>query len=257
MKADNSVVCFETFVGKIYLYKNETFITQEFNKGIYWDIDVLLKIQNYIDPEKNIIEIGAHCGTSSLFYAKLLKNKSKLYAYEPQTNLFDLLVKNINENNLNKKIKSYNKAMFCAKGFFNMNNIDIDGGGGEVYKRYNEESELPCNFGGIGLGLKGEKVKTITLDNCKKKNIGFIHCDAQGAENFIFSSGKKLLKKNKPVILYENNKKYNPKLYDNVMQSYPKYFVEGSFNLEEYCLNVLNYSRVIHNFNTGDDLLIP
>lgn len=41
------------------------------------------------------------------------------------------------------------------------------------------------------------------------------------------------------------------------MQSYPKYFVEGIFNLEEYCLNVLNYSRVIHNFNTGDDLLIP
>ena len=35
MKADNSVVCFETFLGKIYLYKNETFITQEFNKGRY------------------------------------------------------------------------------------------------------------------------------------------------------------------------------------------------------------------------------
>ncbi len=74
MKADNSVVCFETFLGKIYLYKNETFITQEFNKGRYWDIDVLLKIQNYIDPEKNIIEIGAHCGTSSLYYATTTKN---------------------------------------------------------------------------------------------------------------------------------------------------------------------------------------
>ena len=48
MKASNSVVCFETFVGKIYLYKNETFITQEFNKGRYWDINVLVKIQNFV-----------------------------------------------------------------------------------------------------------------------------------------------------------------------------------------------------------------
>ena len=65
MKADNSVVCFETFVGKIYLYKNETFITQEFNKGIYWDIDVLLKIQNYIDPEKNIIDHKKEIGSNT------------------------------------------------------------------------------------------------------------------------------------------------------------------------------------------------
>jgi FkbM family methyltransferase len=248
---------FETFLGKITLYENETFITREFNNNKYWDIDVLLKVQNYIDPYKNILEIGGHCGTSSLFYASLLKKKKKVFVYEPQKKLFNLLLKNINDNYLNKKIKAFNKAFFCKEGFFYMNKTDIDGGGGVVEKRYNEQGDLPCNFGGIGLGIDGEKVLTTTLDKCKIKKIGFIHCDAQGAENFIFSEGKKFLKKNRPVILYENNKKYNPKLFNNVLESYKENLINSHFDVEEYCINVLGYSKVIHNFNTEDDLLIP
>ena len=36
-------------------------------------------------------------------------------------------------------------------------------------------------------------------------DIGYIHCDAQGAENFIFSKGMETIRKYRPVILYENN----------------------------------------------------
>ena len=42
----------------------------------------------------------------------------------------------------------------------------------------------------------------------KLDDIGYIHCDAQGAENFIFSNGLETLIKYKPVILYENNELY-------------------------------------------------
>ena len=49
----------------------------------------------------------------------------------------------------------------------------------------------------------------ITIDDMNHSDIGFIHCDAQGAENHIFSKAGNLIKKNRPVIFYENNKKYN------------------------------------------------
>lgn len=55
----------------------------------------------------------------------------------------------------------------------------------------------------------GEQVTTITLDSMNHNNVGFIHCDAQGAEEHIFSRGKELIKKEKPVIFYENNRIYN------------------------------------------------
>ena len=79
-----------------------------------------------------------------------------------------------------------------------MNSIDLDGGG-LVEKRYNEES----NFGGIGLG-DGENIKLTTIDNMNLDDICYIHCDAQGSENFIFSKGIETIKKYRPVILYEN-----------------------------------------------------
>ena len=138
-----------------------------------------------------------------------------------------------------------------------MNAIDLDGGYGIVEKRYKEENNLNCNFGGIGLGDDGENIKLTTIDNMKLDDIGYIHCDAQGSENFIFSKGKDTIKKYRPVILFENifNGTY---LYDHVCKSYPDYIEESKFDIKKYCMENLNYSQVIDRFNGGNDtLLIP
>lgn len=111
-------------------------------------------------------------------------------------NMFDLLSYNIKQNGLEDKIIPINSGVFCYVGYADMNNIDLDGGGGIVQKRYNEEINLGCNFGGIGLGKDGERVKITTIDN-----VGFIHCDAQGSGNFIFSHGLDLINRDRPVII--------------------------------------------------------
>ena len=56
------------------------------------------------------------------------------------------------------------------------------------------ENNLNCNFGGIGLGDDGENIKLTTIDNMNLCDIGYIHCDAQGSENFIFSKGIETIK---------------------------------------------------------------
>lgn len=248
---------YTTKYGLITLYKNELSIGGEFRKGGYWDIDTLLKLREYIDPNRNILEIGGHCGTSSIIYSSFLNNK-KIYVYEPQYNMYNLLIKNINQNNLQNKIIPNHLGVFCFEGNAKMNSIDLDGGGGIVAKRYNEENNLNCNFGGIGLGTDGEHIKLTTIDNMKLDNIGYIHCDAQGSENFIFSKGIETIKKHRPVILYENIKFYGTYLYDNVCKSYPNYKEESIFDIKKYCMEELNYSNFIDKFNGGiDTLLIP
>lgn len=77
--------------------------------------------------------------------------------YEPQEKLFSLLLKNIENNNLTNKIIPFKKGVFCFNGETFMNDIDIDGGGWNVKKRYNGEQNLDCNFGGIGMGDTMEK----------------------------------------------------------------------------------------------------
>ena len=249
---------FKTPYGLITLYKNEAYITRDFRRGKYWDINTLNKLKQYINPKKNILEIGGHCGTSSIVYSSFLNNENKVYVYEPQLNMYNLLVKNINQNNLQNKIIPFNKGVFCYNGKGRMNNIDLDGGGGIVSKRYKEENYLKCNFGGIGLGNGGEIVKLVTIDSMNLDNIGFIHCDAQGSENFIFSQAIETIKKYRPIILYENNEQYGKYLYNNVCKNYMSWKKEANFDLKTYCMKTLNYSKCIDKYNGSiDTLLIP
>jgi FkbM family methyltransferase len=249
---------FDTDYGLITLYKNETFIINSFKTGSYWDIGTLCKLKQYINPTQNILEIGGHCGTSSVVYSSFLNNENKVYVYEPQINMYNLLVKNINQNNLQNKIIPFNAGVFCYNGEGKMNNIDLDGGGGVVSKRYNEENHLKCNFGGIGLGGGGEIIKLVTIDSMNLVDIGFIHCDAQGSESFIFSRAIETIKKYRPVILYENNKEYGKYLYNNVCKNYMCWEEEAAFDLKKYCMETLNYSKCIDRYNGDiDTLLIP
>jgi len=249
---------FKTDYGLITLYKNEAYIIRDFITGSYWDIDTLTKLKQYIDPNRNILEIGGHCGTSTVVYSSYLSNKNKVYVYEPQLNMYNLLLKNIDQNGLQNKIIPFNSGVFCYNGEGKMNDIDLDGGGGVVSKRYNEENNLTCNFGGIGLGSKGEHVKLVTIDSMELENIGFIHCDAQGSENFIFSKATETITKYRPVILYENNKDYAKYLYNSVCKNYPNWKEEANFDLKKYCMETLKYSKCIERFNGSiDTLLIP
>jgi FkbM family methyltransferase len=249
---------FDTKYGKISLLSNEIYIGGSFKDGKYWDEDILLKLRDYVNPDRNILEIGGHCGTSSIVYSSFLNTGKNIFVYEPQSIMYSILVKNINQNNLQDKIKAFNTGVFCYNGIGIMNNIDVDGGWGYVDKRYNEESNLPCNFGGICLGETGEPVNLTTIDSMNLEDIGFIHCDAQGSENFIFSKGVKTIADNRPVIYYENKDTHGDYLYNIVRRNYPQYEQESLFDIKTYCMDTLNYSEYIVSFEgQADSLLIP
>ena len=250
---------FNTPFGLVTLYRNEAYIREPFIRGSYWDIDTLTKLREYIDPNRNILEIGGHCGTSTLIYSHMLES-GKIYVYEPQRMLYKLLLMNILQNDIQHKVICNNVGVFCYEGDGIMNDTDLGGMGGNVTKRYTEESNRYCNFGGIGLGDDGEKIKLTTIDAMNLDNVGFIHCDAQGSENFIFSKGIETIKKYRPFIYYENmqSDEVHISIYEHVCKSYPQYVEESKFDIKKFCMEELKYSRFIDNFNGGiDTLLIP
>ncbi len=252
---------YSTRYGKITLYKNEAYIANEFKKGSYDDIKSLMELKQYIDPEKNILEIGGHCGTSSVIYSSFLKGNSKIYIYEPQKNLFKLLCRNIFQNNITNAVPN-NKGVFCFNGKVKMNHIDIDGGRGIVEKRYTNEGDKPCNFGGIGIGGLGEEIEVVKIDDMGLDNVGYIHCDAQGSENYLFSTGQELIKRCRPVIYYENlgntDAWYCKAMFNNVKSNYPQYSENSLFDIEKFCLGELGYTKVVKKLHGSlNDILIP
>lgn len=52
-----------------------------------------------LESPKKIIDMGAHIGLATLYFAQMYQN-AKIVAYEPDQNNFELLTKNVKENNL-------------------------------------------------------------------------------------------------------------------------------------------------------------
>lgn len=82
-----NILTYKTKYGLISLYRNELYIKESFDHNQYWDETTLKLLKEYIDPNKNILDIGAHCGTSSIVYASYLNEGSFVYAFEPQKNV--------------------------------------------------------------------------------------------------------------------------------------------------------------------------
>ena len=254
--------------GKISIYNNDYWFINSFRGNIpqrppySYQIDKEMHVvKKYIPKYKNIIEVGAHCGIQTLFYRQQISSKCKYYAFEPQSKIYKLLRHNIDQNGLD--IKTYRAAGFCFTGHLKMND-KVEPVDSNLYERppkFKLLSELErnkemINYGGVCIGNSGERVKCYKLDEMGFDNIGFIHSDAQGSEPYLFYGARKLIKKNRPVIYYENIELYGKYLYNIVQKEYPDYEKQSKFNIKKYCMDELKYSKCI-DVDSFDTLLIP
>lgn len=251
---------FKTKWGTIEMPSNEAYISIPFKNGSYWDIDTLLKLESYIPKNRNILEIGGHVGTSTVVYSSFLNKDSKYWVFEPQAKMFSYLQKNIKYNNLENIVKPIQGSAFCYSGKMNMNFTPVDGPNVNLPLNVLNERNMIVNYGGLTVGKNGELINCYRLDDLSEiDNIGFIHCDAQGSEPFLFYGAQELIRKNRPVILYEDKTLgAGPQLHKNVCLSYPQYIAYSNFDISEFCLKELGYSQIIKRFNNSEDnLLIP
>jgi len=182
---------------------------------------------------KVVFDIGAHKGEflqNILTHSKLLK----IYAFEPQYEIFQELKKNFNKL---KNVFIHNKAM---------SNIDTRKKlrinlktSTSTFSKYNKNSywrmfkEFLLTGSKKSSFIKSEIVKTTTLDNfCKKnhiKNIDLLKIDTEGHELEVLFGGKKTLKNNVKYLLIEIHRS---KIYKNYkVNNIEKFLLEKKFIL--------------------------
>jgi FkbM family methyltransferase len=252
-----SAKTFVTEFGMLTLPITDMYITPTFEAGNYWEVDTIRALKSHVPAHRNMLEIGGHCGTSTLAYASYVQGKQ--YVFEPQPDMFSLLKSNVRVNELADKIQCIPEAVFCFTGKICMHAFDLDGNKGRLVKELKDKDE-PCNYGGVGIGSGGDQVTCLKLDDCMDKfdNIGFIHCDAQGSEPFIFWGAQKFLATHRPVILFEDMTLYGTYLYDNIKNTYPEHAEAAAFNVIKFCMEELKYTSCHVAYNGGmDTLLIP
>tara|TARA_R110000823_G_scaffold204449_1_gene335429 strand:+ start:169 stop:825 length:657 start_codon:yes stop_codon:yes gene_type:complete len=144
----------------------------------------------YIDPNKNVIDIGGCVGVMSMIMSKIT-NKN-VYTYEPNPASFNLLENNIKNNGI-KNVKVFNLGI------------------GHTLKKTKIIFSHPDNIGQTMLGITekhledsdGVDVNLIKLDDIDVDNIGFIKIDVEGYELEVLRSGEKFFKKHDPIVCIE------------------------------------------------------
>lgn len=146
-------------------------------------IELLKKEGNpLVEPNDNIIEVGANIGYYALQWAKIInKGKGKMYAIEPNPKTFEYLKKNIKMNKY-KDIELVNKGISYKKDtlpFFVSKAWNIS--------RFLEEFEKD---------KANKMVEVDSLDNMFKDiEINLIRMDVEGYEYQVLMGAKKILKK--------------------------------------------------------------
>ena len=138
---------------------------------------LLPKIRPYL--KRHAVDIGAHIGSHSIFYAE---HSEFVYSFEPHPVAFECL-----EHNLRKwrNVKLYNLALSDHEGHVSM-------------------VECPGNLG-ASQTVEGGEIKCMPLDLFKMNDVDFIKIDAEGDEIAILTGAAKTLKRCRPVMLVELN----------------------------------------------------
>lgn len=156
-------------------------------------------INSVIKEGQTVLDIGAHKAGYLYFMLKQVGNKGRVFAFEPQSNLYKYI----------KKIK----------GLFKWDNVTIEHlalsdseGTATLYIPTNKVSKA-SSPGATILEHKDhsnanitENIRTETLDSyCNRHNIkpAFLKIDVEGNELRIFQGGFNTLKKYKPKIIVE------------------------------------------------------
>jgi len=254
----NGTVTYETPHGKLTIRKNDVINEWTFSKGTYWSEEDIIRNLQYIQPGKNVIEIGSHCGTHTLPYAKKLSDGGRLYAFEPQLYMMECLEKTISDNGIRSNVTLFNNAVWYETCDLEMAGICTSPTAASYNKRLEDchKNFTSTNYGAMCIGKGGNPTRAVYLDDPSLglDNIGFIHSDAEGSENLVFYGARELIRKNRPVIYYENYRVCGSELFDHIRTHYdiPKEILY--FNVKDYCMNELGYKTYIHR---QDSYLIP
>jgi FkbM family methyltransferase len=191
---ENFLELYEINGFQLYCIKNDTAITKiAREQNIIWENwteDIIKEL--YIE-NTNMIDIGAHIGTTSLIMSKYISENSFIYAFEPVYNNITNL--NICKNNLQDKIKLYPIGLSNKKEQLEGGLIDFSISANYGYTRIDT------------LNIANQKSEYIihvdTLDNMNLENVSFIKIDVEGSESKVLEGAKETINKYKPTIFIE------------------------------------------------------
>jgi FkbM family methyltransferase len=184
---DNTEIIFEGLFESDHIYKQLSI------KNNFYELKLLNKIKS-LNLTGTYVDVGANIGNHTVFFSKFCPS-DKVISIELSQNIFEVLNRNVNENN-------------------NLSNVElINVGVGEKYKTVTISDMDVTNVGMTKITSDGGDVIVDTLDNIlqNETNISVIKIDVEGYEKNVLIGAKEIIKKHSPIIIAElkDDKEFN------------------------------------------------
>jgi len=173
-----------------------------------------------------VVDVGANIGWHTLEFAKLVGESGKVFAFEPVQENFDLLQKNINENNY-QNIICVQKAVSNQIKQVTMELSTRIGDHRIIEKKNSNEPTI--------------EIDSITLDTFFKNEtkIDFLKIDAEGYDFFVLEGAKQIIQENLGIVIFIE---FNPYLL-NLNNVEPKKLLEFLINFGFTVYDIENASN--------------
>ena len=217
----NKDIYLTTFNDKLY----DCFRKNSFN---YYEEILTEKLKNIIKKDFVIIDGGSNVGVHSITMSILGK---EVYSFEPNIYTYNLLLKNIDDNNINN-IKAIKKGLNDTPQIL------------DVHFKSENFFENNCGAFTIGSEEQGENIiniDLITIDSLNLDRLDLIKLDIEGYVSKAIKGGLNTIKKYMPIIILEcwvnpnitdDNNKYLEGVDIEYTKKYFDFLIDVGYNID-------------------------
>lgn len=146
--------------------------------------------EQLVKPGMTVVEVGAHFGSHTLCFARLVGEGGLVMAFEPQPMLAQLVAANSTINRLGWVMIS-EAAAGERRGVATIPRIDYS---------------QPGNFGAVEVGVGEIEVPVLGLDELDLVECDFMKVDVEGMETEVLRGAEKYLTTHPPLIYLEDDR---------------------------------------------------
>ena len=162
--------------------------------------------EHYIANESIFLDIGAHFGCISMYYAQKIKNNNwtgEILAFEVNPKVCECLEENLKNNINNVPYRVFGNAV-----------SNIHGEKIKLKAPFIQSGQTWCSYGSFGIDNGGPRseetyeVETLTIDSLNVKP-DIIKVDVEGYEMRVMLGMENTLRTHRPILVFEYNNNSN------------------------------------------------
>lgn len=246
---NNRALTRTTWGHKMFLDSRDVSVTPHLLLDGYWELWITKFFMRILREGMTVVEVGANIGYYTILAASRVGVHGKVYAFEANPQVFDILYRNIEVNGFLDRVTLVNKTVIDKSGSLQFHCPKYHQADGSIVpfsdkllKEIREERETI-------------KVEAVSLDEYfsqQHEKIDILKIDAEGSEPLIFKGMKKLLASNSDIkIVCE----FTPPNYKEQGLD-PKAFLNEIIK-QGFKVKLINLQSKLENISTERLLEIP